>query len=173
MRRWKLALCGSIAVVASFNAMACYTVYDRAGTVVYNGAEAPVDMTRPLHETLPARFPGGHMIFDTATECPNVSLVSTRNLRSDRAPLNSPLLTDAVTAQKMHLPHTIIASGVAVVPAQQVAMRPAITVIPSESTLALARMANREHEATVITELRDGSVDTRVMGGPPAPKKRY
>ena len=173
MRRWKLALCGSVAIVASFNAMACYTVYDRAGTVVYNGADAPVDMTRPLHETLPSRFPGGHMIFDTVTDCPNVSLVSTRNLRRDVAPLNSPLLTDAATAEKMRVPHTLIASGIVVVPAQQVVMGPAVTVIPSENTLALARVANREREATVITELRDGSVDTRVMGGPPAPKKRY
>ena len=157
MRRWKLALLGTFVAVASVNAMACYTVSDGYGRVIYNGADAPVDMSRQLHETMPARFPAGsHMVFDNETSCASINLTPTRTLRSSLAPLNSPLLTDAATAERMHVPHMVLASGVAVIPAQQVAMRPAVTVIPSQATM----MA--------------GTPDTRTLGGPPAPViRRY
>ena len=65
----KLALVCAIGL-ASVNAMACYTVYDRNNNVVYNAQTPPVDMTRPLHETLPAAFPGGHMVFGAGADCP-------------------------------------------------------------------------------------------------------
>jgi hypothetical protein len=65
----KLALLCAIGL-ASANAMACYTVYDSANQVVYNAQTAPVDMSRPLHETVPVAFPGGTMVFDLGTDCP-------------------------------------------------------------------------------------------------------
>lgn len=55
--------------LASAQAMAqCYTVYDREDRVVYQGPESPVDMSRPLHETVPGLFPGGHLVFDNITQ---------------------------------------------------------------------------------------------------------
>ena len=179
MRRWKLALFASLVAVASFNASACYTVYDRSNRVVYHGQDAPVDMSRPIHETLPQRFPGGHMVFDTAVDCPAVNVTGLGNSRRNVTPLASPLLTDVQTAQKMHLPHTIVAGGVALVPPQQAAMAPGVMVIPSETTLASARTPSRER---VITEMRDPPMTivqsgdgrvieaTRAMGGPAAPR---
>ncbi len=57
----------------SGQALACYTVYNRANQVVYHAAAAPVDMRYQLHQTLPAVFPGGHMVFSiTDTSCPAV-----------------------------------------------------------------------------------------------------
>lgn len=47
----------------------CYTVYDRNNRVLYHAAESPVDMSRPLHETVEAAFPGGHMVFDNFSAC--------------------------------------------------------------------------------------------------------
>ena len=57
----------------SGQALACYTVYNRANQVIYHAAATPVDMRYPLHQTLPAVFPGGHMVFSiTDTACPAV-----------------------------------------------------------------------------------------------------
>lgn len=56
-------------------ALACYTVYNRANQVIYHAAQAPVDMRYQLHQTLPAIFPDGHMVFSiTDTSCPPVNL---------------------------------------------------------------------------------------------------
>ena len=57
--------------MASVNAMACYTVYDRNNNMVYNSLTPPVDMRRQLHETVPVRFPGSTMIFGSGTDCPS------------------------------------------------------------------------------------------------------
>ncbi len=55
-------------------ALACYTVYNRANQVIYHAAAAPVDMRYPLHQTLPAVFPGGHLVFSiTDTSCPAIN----------------------------------------------------------------------------------------------------
>lgn len=47
----------------------CYTLYDRDNHVVYQGREPPVDMSRPLHETVPALQPGGHLVLDNIGTC--------------------------------------------------------------------------------------------------------
>jgi len=58
----------------SGQAQACYTVYNRANQVIYHALAAPVDMRYQLHETLPAVFPGGHLVFSiTDTNCPPVN----------------------------------------------------------------------------------------------------
>lgn len=158
MRRLKLALLGSFVALASVNAMACYTVTDSYGRVIFNGVDAPVDMSRQLHETMPYRFPGGsHMVFDNETSCPAANLVATRTPRNASATLNSPLLTDARTAEKMNVRHQMVASGVAVIPANQVAMQPAVMVVPA---------------AVPPQTMMAGVPDTRSMGGPPAPQVR-
>ena len=65
-------LCG---LLAGANAMACYTVYDKASRVVYRGMEAPVDMSQPLHEALAGRFPAGaSMVFEQGVLCAPVSI---------------------------------------------------------------------------------------------------
>jgi hypothetical protein len=79
----KLALwcscCGSL--LAAAPALACFTVSDDDDRVVYHSADPPVDMSRPLHETVPLAFPGGHMVFDLETRCvalPNADASSLR-----------------------------------------------------------------------------------------------
>lgn len=175
MRRWKLSLLGILVSAASFNALACYTVHDASGRVVYQGADAPVDMSRPLHQTLPQRFPAGsHMVFDTTTVCGDINVTGAgMTSRNQVATLNSPLLTDASTARSMNVRHTVVASGVALINGPTIAMAPAVTVIPSSQTpTAIARANIQNREQVVITELRDGSVvDTRTMGAGPAPKR--
>ncbi|QXL84859.1 hypothetical protein [Comamonas sp. NLF-1-9] len=42
---------------------ACYVVYGPDQQVVYRAQQPPVDMSRPLHETLPQVAPGGSMVF--------------------------------------------------------------------------------------------------------------
>ncbi len=55
--------------LASLQALGqCYTVYDRDERVVYQGRESPVDMSRPLHQTVPGLFPGGHLVLDNVTQ---------------------------------------------------------------------------------------------------------
>jgi len=42
---------------------ACYVVYGPDQEVIYRSMEPPVDLSRPLHETLPLVAPGGALIF--------------------------------------------------------------------------------------------------------------
>ena len=42
---------------------ACYVVYGPDQEVIYRSVEPPVDLSRPLHETLPQVAPGGTLVF--------------------------------------------------------------------------------------------------------------
>lgn len=157
MQRWKSLLLAPVLCAMSLNALACYTVYDRSDRVVYQSNTPPVDMSRPIHQTLPARFPGGHMIFDTSSECPVVSSVASgmggRTLSS-----KAPLLTDRETAWAMGLPHTVLATGVALVQPRDAVLAPGVTVVPSAFAAAPATNvmgAGPSRRGAVITELRD------------------
>jgi hypothetical protein len=62
-------------LLASANAMACYTVYDGNNRVVYRGLQAPVDMSLPLHQALEGRFPpGASLVFDQSPVCSPVGI---------------------------------------------------------------------------------------------------
>jgi hypothetical protein len=108
MKHLKCLLLCSLLGSASMQAAACYTVYDPSDRVVYHESIPPVDMSRPLHETVPVRFPGGHMIFDTDTDCAHIIVTAT----------SSPsfrLLTDQQTALDMKLPYAMLGNGMALV----------------------------------------------------------
>lgn len=156
MRCWKLRLLCSLLGAASLEALACFTVYDRADRVVYQSQTPPVDMSQPLHETLPARFPGGHMIFNLGAECSVISSVASGG--GERSVWTaSPLLTDAHTARAMNLPHTIMAEGVALVQPRDAVMLPGFSVLPSAASARASSTAAMGASGTgpVITELRD------------------
>ncbi len=71
----KFALGALLPVFFSSQALACYTVYNRANQVIYHASTPPVDMSYQLHQTLPAVFPDGHMVFSvTDTVCPKVNV---------------------------------------------------------------------------------------------------
>ena len=105
MKHLKCLLLCSLLGSASMQAAACYTVYDASDRVVYHESVPPVDMSRPLHETLPA---GVHMIFDTDTDCAHIVVTATGS------PSNR-LLTDQQTALDMQLPYAMLGNGIAVV----------------------------------------------------------
>jgi hypothetical protein len=167
----------SLLACASAQAMACYTVYDRSNRVVYQGADAPVDMGLPLHTALASRFPAGSsMVFDTTADCPSIVASRARPVQG-----GTPLLTDVQTAQAMRVPHTQLAGGIALVQPGTARIEPGVTVVPTDTTaLALARPARD----TVITEYRapngaileladraDPGAATRTMGAGPAPRR--
>lgn len=168
----KLAMfCGLL--LAGANAMACYTVYDANNRVIYQGADAPVDMSMPISETLGRRFPGAHMVFDLSNNCAPIRLTQVarpansdipppgtiRLERSGRtvAPPSStaPLLTDIDTAQRNNLPHSVVAGNIAMVPAQAASRvrLPTYTVVPPAVEVARAPTAP----------------NTAVLGAGPAP----
>lgn len=155
MKLSRFLLC-SLLGVATTQALACYTVYDPAGRVVYQSPTPPVDMSRPLHETLPARFPRGHMIFDTNPDCPVISSVATGNGGPNSTSI-APLLTDQRTAQAMRVPHKVLPSGVALVQPSDAVVSPRVTVVPSfnSSVPSTAVMGNGPSGGGVITELKD------------------
>jgi hypothetical protein len=74
------------------NAMACYTVYDRSGRIVYHAEDPPVDMSQPLHASLQQRFPGSHMVFDQAASCEPVSLGRVARATGRDAPPNTAVM---------------------------------------------------------------------------------
>ena len=75
--RFLFALSAALLALAVFagQAMACFTVYNRANQTVYSNIAPPIDMRYQIHERLPAVFPGGHMVFGSSTDCP---LIDTR-----------------------------------------------------------------------------------------------
>ena len=164
--KFKLALVVGALGLASVNAMACYTVYDRDNHVVYNSQTAPVDMSRPIHETVPVAFPGGTMIFDLSNDCPREA--PTRLVASPAPAKPSPLLTDRRTAAAMHVPHTILPSGVALI-SQPQAMPAGVTVIAiSDSDRVVSPAVTAQHIAraeTVITEMHNPPLTVVQQGG--------
>lgn len=153
--------------LASVNAMACYTVYDRSNQVVYNAQTPPVDMSRPLHETLPAVYPGGHMVFGSGTDCPREAPapVVTPARTSGKT---APLLTDRSTAAALNVPHTILPSGAALVN-NPPPMGVGVTVIAASPApvIAPAAVAQRtpQRRDTVITELHNPPLTVIQQGG--------
>lgn len=65
LKSWALLLPGLLLAAAA--QAACYTVMDARGVVVSQTSTPPVDMSLPLHQTVPARFGrGAHMVFGVA-----------------------------------------------------------------------------------------------------------
>ena len=75
----------SVSVLAAPQAMACYTVYNKANVPVYSNMAPPIDMRYQIHERLPAVFPGGHMVFGSSTDCPSIDARTVVPERSDVA----------------------------------------------------------------------------------------
>ena len=75
--KFKLALIGFLALAAG-QAMACYTVYDANNRVLYQSAQPPVDMSRPLHETLQRRYPGSSLVFEQGAACTSLGVAQAR-----------------------------------------------------------------------------------------------
>ncbi len=128
MKTFRLAVLAA-ACCAATQALACYTVYDRDNQIVYNAQVPPVDMSRPVGETLPAVFPGGHLVFGAATDCPRENQPLPK-LRVTSSSDRSPLLTDAETARSLGLRHTMV-GNVAVVPERPADMRPGVNLAES------------------------------------------
>jgi hypothetical protein len=86
----KLALLCALGL-ASANALACYTVYDRSNRVMYQGAEPPVgvDMSQPLHRALERRYPGAHMVFNAGDACMPVPFAQLARPQGPAAPANT------------------------------------------------------------------------------------
>lgn len=184
-------LCGLLLTGA--NAMACFTVYDGNNRVIYRGADAPVDMSLPLHQAVAQRFPAGSsLVFDQTATCTPVSIaqvarptgamVPPNTLRMERtgrtvtSPSSSasPLLTDRQTAQRNNLPHTVVAGDIVMVPAQAAARLdlPSFTVIPADVAVARAPVGPNTSVLggpagpdTVITEMRDPPMTIIQRGG--------
>jgi len=140
------------AALATGQALACFTVYDRDNRIVYNAQRPPVDMSRPVHETLPAVYPGGHLVFDLGTDCP-VEDTPAGRLRVGPKNGRSPLLTDAVTARSLGLPHTIVGQNVAIVPQRPDGMRPGLVLaesgLPQPGTTAMGAGPTRNPTAAM------------------------
>jgi hypothetical protein len=182
-------LCGLL--LAGANAMACYTVYDATSRVVYRGVEAPVDMSLPLHQALATRFSAGSsMVFDQTATCTPVSIAQVARPTGPNVPPNTirmertgrqisptsaaPLFTDRETALRQHLPHTVVAGDIVMVPAQAAARAELRTfnVIPADTSVARASGVNTAamgagpaRRETVITEMHNPPVTIIERGG--------
>jgi hypothetical protein len=120
--------------LAAGQALACYTVYDRSGRVIYNEQTPPVDMSRPIHETLPARFPDAHLVFDAQAGCDSIAPLSPVSASSG----GTPLLTDRRTARAMNVPYTVLAGGIALIRPGDAHTRPGVTIIPAAALAGAA-----------------------------------
>lgn len=102
----KLAFGALLPALFASQALACFTVYNRNNQVVYQALAAPVDMRYQLHQTLPAVYPGGHMVFSiTDVSCPAVNarsatMASTVNSLSRRESYVEPPSATAARLQR-------------------------------------------------------------------------
>ncbi|NKE65893.1 hypothetical protein RAMLITH_08685 [Ramlibacter sp. RBP-2] len=169
MKLSKTLLTSLAAAAAWLPAHACYTVYDAAGRVAYRSTQAPVDMSRPLRDTLPQRFPGGHMVFDAASTCDAIVPEAPRRVAAAGP---APLLTDRDSAQAAGVNYAPLSRDIVMVQPRDAAVVLAgggpVNVIPpvvAPRMLAQAltppdtsRMGGPPAGGTVITELRDPPV---------------
>lgn len=169
MKLSKPLLLSFLAVAAALPAHACYTVYDGASRVVYRSAQPPVDMSRPLHDTLPQRFPGGHMVFDAASTCEAIVPEAPRRVAAAGP---APLLTDRASAQAVGVNYAPLAGNIVMVQPRDAAVVLAgggpVNVVPAAVTPRMlaqsltppdtSRMGGPPARGTVITELRDPPV---------------
>ncbi len=153
---------------AAPQALACYTVLDSTNQVVYQSQVAPVDMSRPIHETLPSRYPNGHLIFDVGAECPVISSVAS-GLGGRNTLSTAPMLTDRRTAEAMKLPYKVIEGNIALVNPRDAVLMPGISVMHSRNESvgrpATSMMGAGPSRGAVITELRDPPVTIEESGG--------
>ena len=52
-----------MAVLCQSATAACFVVYGPGKDIVYRATEPPVDMSRPIHESLPLVAPGATLVF--------------------------------------------------------------------------------------------------------------
>lgn len=137
----------------AFNALACYTVYDRSNAVVYHAMVPPVDMTPPYTDRLGKVFPGSHLVFGSNTGCP----ATQAGYNPSRQPAAAPLFTDPQTAEGMKLEHTVLPSGAAVVRKPPANMRPGFTVmnLGGGTGSAAPGIGVERSSGPVITEMRN------------------
>lgn len=163
------ALFAAVAALAAGQALACYTVYDRNNQVVYSGEKPPVDMSRPLAETLPAAYPGGHMVFGNGP-CQVVADLQPKPRAVGRDG-RSPLLTDEATARTLGLPHTPVSNGVVLVPQRPQNMRPGFMLAESgivEPNDTRAMGAGPARPGTAPARATPPSVNYRTVPAQPA-----
>lgn len=126
MKASRLAL-AAFAVLSCGQALACYTVYDRDSRIIYNDPNPPVDMSVPLHQSLPKRFPAGaSMVWNDSKDCPSEARLQVRARNG-----KSPLITDQKTADELKLPHKSLGNGLAVVSERPDTMRPGVMLAES------------------------------------------
>lgn len=152
----KLALMILLSAAAT-QSLACYTVYDRSNKIVYYAQTPPVDMTPPVNDRLQQRFPGSHMVFGSATDCPAKQAGYNP---AKPPPSNAPLFTDKQTAEEMKLAHTVLPNGAVVVPKPPANMKPGFTVmnLGGRDTPASAIQAAPAKRSAVITEMKNPPV---------------
>lgn len=169
MKPSKPLLMSFLAVAVSLPAHACYTVYDGTSRVVYRSTQAPVDMSRPLHDTLPQRFPGGHMVFDGGSSCEAIVDAGPRRVAAAGP---APLLTDRGSAEAAGVRYAPMAGNIVMVQPRDAAVVLAgaapMNVVPAampSSMLArsltppdTSRMGGPPARGTVITEWRNPPV---------------
>lgn len=175
----RTALIAALCCVAG-PVLACYTVYDRDNRVLYNAEVPPVDMSRPLSETVPAAFPSGHLVFGAGGSCPSANEPAPR-MRMASTNGKSPLLTDPGTARSLGLPHTMLANGVAVVQERPDNMRPGLVLadsgLPQGGTTAMGAGPARNPTSAMGAGPARGPVITEMHNPPitavqPAPMNR-
>jgi len=160
--------CGLLALAASTQALACFTVYDRSNRIIYNAQTPPVDMRYPLHQTLPRAFPGATMVFNDDTDCPvfqarpgagpnaNAAIAMNRLADNPALALAPSVRTDAMEdAAPMGISAPVFERPTALAP-----MPYDVAVVPLSPPVVTARPAAQpmDGDGMVLTELRDPPV---------------
>ena len=64
MRAFRCAALALLGALCAQQALAtCYVVYGADDQMLYRSTESPVDLSQPLHLTLPKLAPGGKLVF--------------------------------------------------------------------------------------------------------------
>lgn len=73
MKPLKMLVLAATCTICATASAACFTVLNKDGQTIHQSDSTPVDLSLPLHETVPARFgPGASMVFSMdslASDC--------------------------------------------------------------------------------------------------------
>ncbi|HSD52975.1 MAG TPA: hypothetical protein VLC47_02360 [Burkholderiales bacterium] len=88
MKNAVIPLALALACIPSLVRAECYTVYDKAGRIIYRDTFIPIDLSKPITEALQPLFPGGQLIIavDTGTCTPIVPSSPVNPMAGEAAP---------------------------------------------------------------------------------------
>lgn len=87
-----LGFCGAMAAASAPASAACYFIYGAKNELLYRSTTAPVDLSKPISQSVRSRFAGGHLtMVPDESGCPDLAQYGPADLLQSSAREGSPI----------------------------------------------------------------------------------